>query len=75
MTLREAIIQVLGHCSLTYREITERINASRLYMPRDGMLVPEAQVRPTIRENARSFTVDRSTLPNKVSILRPTHTL
>lgn len=71
MTLREAIVQVLGYGSLTYREITECINASRLYVPRDGMLVPEALVRSTIRESTRLFTVDRSTLPHKVRTKRP----
>jgi hypothetical protein len=70
MTLREAIIRVLGDGSLTCREITEHINALRLYIPRDGMLVPEAQVRSTIRENKRLFTMDRSKSPHTVRAQR-----
>lgn len=68
MTLREAIVQVLGNRSLTYREITDSVNAQRIYVPRDGMLVPEAQVRATVGECLKYFKVDRSRPPHKVSV-------
>jgi len=71
MVLREAIRSVLGERSLTYREITDRINALRLYVPGDGMLVPEAQVRAAIRDSMGHFSIDRSKTPHRVSNPRP----
>ena len=71
MLLREAIAKVLEDGSLTYREITERINALRLYVPGDGMLVPEAQVRAAIRDSKGHFSIDRSKTPHRVSNPRP----
>ena len=67
MLLREVIARVLGDGSLTYREITDRINALRLYVPGDGMLLPEAQVRAAIREGMKHFSIDRSETPHRVS--------
>lgn len=71
MRLREAIARVLEDGSLTYREITDRINALRLYVPGDGMLVPEAQVRAAIRDSKGHFIIDRSKAPHRVSNPRP----
>ena len=67
MLLREAVRRVLGEQSLTYREITQRINAMRLYVPGDGMLLPEAQVRAAIRDSMGHFSIDRSKAPHRVS--------
>ena len=68
MTLRETIMKVIGKGTLTYREITDAINKERLYVPRDGMLVPQPQVRATIRESNRFFEVDESTSPHEVRV-------
>ena len=70
LTLNEAIIRVLGQEALTYREITDTINEQRLYVPRDGMLVPRAQVRAVIRESSRFFDIDRSRSAHKVRVHR-----
>ena len=51
VTLKEAITRVLGQRGLTYRQITDAINDDRLYVPHDGMLVPQAQVRAIISES------------------------
>jgi hypothetical protein len=67
MLLREAVARVLEDGSLTYREITDSINALRLYVPGDGMLVPEAQVRAAIRDSIGHFSIDRGKTPHKVS--------
>ena len=67
MLLREVIARVLEDGSLTYREITDRINALRLYVPGDGMLLPEAQVRAAIRDSKGHFSIDRSKTPHRVS--------
>lgn len=71
MLLREAVARVLEDGSLTYREITDRINTLRLYVPGDGMLVPEAQVRAAIRDSMGHFSIDRSKTPHRVSNPRP----
>ena len=71
MLLREAVARVLEDGSLTYREITDSINALRLYVPGDGMLVPEAQVRAAIRDSKGHFSIDRSKTPHRVSNPRP----
>lgn len=68
MTLREAIVEVLGARSLTYSEIVRAINKLRLYVPHDGMLVPETHVRATIRENPKYSCIDRNTRPYRVSV-------
>ena len=68
MTLKEAITRVLGQRGLTYRQITDAINDDRLYVPRDGMFVPQAQVRDAIKESAKCFEVDRTVSPHRVKI-------
>ena len=68
MTLKEAITRVLGQRGLTYRQITDAINDDRLYVPHDGMLVPQAQVRAIISERAKCFEVDRTVSPHRVKI-------
>ena len=64
--LRDAIESALGDGGLTYREITEIISRRRLYLPRDGTLVAEAQVRAAAREHSKVFDVDRGSTPHRV---------
>ena len=68
MTLREAIAKVVGQRSLTYRQITEAINEDRLYIPRDGTLVPQAQARAAVRESAKYFDIDRAVSLYRVTL-------
>lgn len=65
--LHDAIVQVLGNRSMTYRQIAEIINAGGLYMRKDGMLVPADQVRARVRQYPHLFEVDRSQTPHLVS--------
>lgn len=60
--LRHAIEIALGSDGLTYHEITNLINDQRLYIPKDGLLVVEQQVRTCVRENARLFDTDKGSM-------------
>jgi hypothetical protein len=56
--------------SLTYRQITDIVNTYGLYIPKDGMLVAEQQVRSAVREGGVRFVIDRQFVPHLVSVSR-----
>ena len=68
--LRDAIESALGNGSLTYREITDVINKKRLYLPKAGTLVANAQVRASIRKGLDTFVIDRGTMPHRIAVKR-----
>ena len=72
ITLKAAIVSAFSdNGRMTYSEITTCINRNQLYRARDGLLVPVVQVRATIKENARLFSVDRSSIPHRISVGNP----
>jgi hypothetical protein len=71
--LVDAIVSVIGKNRLTYREITNAINHSGCYHPRDGGCVPDAEVRVTIAANPAVFLVERSFHPHLISVREPEH--
>ena len=64
--LAEAIKSALADGDLTYCEITDMINKRRLYLPKDGTLVAQAQIRAAVREHSMVFDIDRSSAPHRV---------
>ena len=68
--LAEAVKSALVNGNLTYREITDVINRHRLYLPKAGTLVANAQVRASIRKGLDTFVIDRGTMPHRIAVKR-----
>lgn len=64
--LRNAIKKALEGRSLAYRQVATIINDNRLYVPKDGWLVVDEQVRTCAKDNPRFFQVDREPKPHRI---------
>ena len=69
--LSESILIVMAERSLTYREITARLNAERRYIPWDGLYLAEAQIRDHVRRHPEYFAIDRESKPSRVCRFLP----
>jgi len=66
MRLYKAILSLVQDASLTYRQIADKIDDLKLYIPGDGSLVTTENVRSSVREHHELFEVDRTQVPHRV---------
>lgn len=67
--LTAAILDILGGGSLTYRQIAAALNATRRYVPPDGLFLAVEQIRECVRQHPEAFYIDRNVTPHLVSSL------
>jgi len=73
MTLHEAIMEVLrenGNKPMTCKEITEEINARRLYIRKDSLPVRSREVKERIDRHDRLFSVSKNALGRNIVTVR-----
>lgn len=69
--LYEGIKHVTAEGFLTYSEVVQRINETRVYVPTDGLLVAQANVRDAVRRHQELFEIDRTSSSHRLRAVRP----
>jgi hypothetical protein len=68
--LYEAVKHVTAEGFLTYSQVLQRINETRAYVPSDGLLVAQANVRDAVRRHQELFEIDRTSSPHRIRAVR-----